>query len=316
MNPGVLFLNFGGPTQDAELRPFLFELLRDVLPGKGLFNRWLAGRIATSRAEVVRENYRTIGWSPIVSDTVDQARETMRRIAGGEDIPYAAGMMFSEPFISQAIDTLLDQGVDRIVAVSLYPHWSYATTGSAYDMVHQALAQRGKTSLPVHFVPPFFDDPTYLGALADIIRHDAEKVDGEGPLYVLFSAHGVPLSFVKRHDPYPDQVRATVRGVTRLLDYPEDQIVLGWQSRLGPTKWLSPSTETQIKHIAEGGGKSTTCSISRSCPITCAFATASPRSARNATSKGDVTSPSGAPTRPSDATRNGSPPRRRCNVNR
>lgn len=250
MTTGLLFLNFGGPTNDEELTPFLRNLLADVLPGPPWFKRLAAQRLAPLRAKAVRDRYAGIGWSPVVADTIAQMNAVLERL--GPDAPPAeAGMMFSEPSIDLAVGRLLDRGVDKIVALGLFPHWSFATSAAAYQFTHEALERRG-AHVPVHYARAFFDDPLYVQAVAATIR--ATSVPGEGPVHLVFSAHGLPVSFVKRGDPYPDHVQATVRAVVRQLGW-EQPWHLSWQSRLGPVRWLGPSTLDLLDRLAAEGAQ-------------------------------------------------------------
>jgi ferrochelatase len=250
MKPGLLFLNFGGPTCDEELEPFLRNLLADVLPGPERVAGFAASILAPRRAEKVRETYREIGWSPLVADTREQVAGTLARMT--DPPPHALGMMFTEPSVPNGVKALLDQGCDHIIAIGLYPHYSFATSAASYEMVHKALVELGRPSLPVHYARAFFDDPTYLEAVAATIREAASTMDGEGPIHLLFSAHGIPLSFVRRGDPYPEHVRASVRGVVQALGW-EDPWDLAWQSRLGPIKWLDPDTRTTLREYGKAG---------------------------------------------------------------
>lgn len=253
MKTGILFLNFGGPTGDAELVPFLRNLLSDVLPGPTFLKRFMANRIAPARANRVRENYTRIGWSPLVGETLEQVAAV--RAAWGPDAPpMAAGMMFTAPTIRDALRDLLDQGADRILAVGLFPHWSFATSGGAYDMVHHALQELGHAELPVHYARAFFEHPDYIESLANTIRVTADQMPGEGPIELLFSAHGVPLSYLRRGDPYPDHVRESCRLAVAKLGW-SDPWHLAWQSRLGPVKWLGPSTPDVIHQLGVRGAK-------------------------------------------------------------
>lgn len=253
MKPGVIFLNFGGPTNVEELEPFLRNLLSDVLPGPEALARFAAGRIAPRRAKKVQEAYEAIGWSPLVPDTLNQADATME-LVGDDDLPYTMGMMFSEPSIPAAVDELLGQGCDALIAIGLFPHYSFATSASAFDMLHKALVAAGRPHLPVHHAPAFFEHPSYVEAVAQTVRHALGRLQGEGPIHLLFSAHGIPTSFVRRGDPYPEQVKSSVRHVVRQLSWP-DPWHLSWQSRLGPVRWLEPNTEVKLEELAHDGVK-------------------------------------------------------------
>jgi ferrochelatase len=251
VNPGVLFVNFGGPTGDEELEPFLRNLLSDVLPGPRALARFAARRLAPLRAARVRERYRAIGFSPLVADTRAQV-EAVRRELGDDAPPFAVGMMFTAPTMTDALRDLLDRGVDAVVVVGLFPHWSFATSGAAYDMVHHALVELGRADLPVHYARAFYDRPPYVEAVAATIRDAAAKLPGEGPIHLLFSAHGVPVSFVRRGDPYPEHVRESVRRIVDVLGW-TDPWELSWQSRLGPVRWLRPDTAEVLRGLGARG---------------------------------------------------------------
>lgn len=246
--PGVLVLAFGGPRSAAELAPFLTELFDDVLPGPPWLRRFAAARIAASRSRKVRPNYEMIGWSPVVETS--RAQADALRVSLGGDIPVAIGMMFSPPSVADGVARLLADGCDQIVALALFPQYSLSTTDSAYRRARDAVPAQ----IPVHWAPAFYDRDGYLDALAATLRDARERLPGEGPVHLVFSPHGLPLSYLRRGDPYPDQVRETVRRVVHLLDW-TDPVRVGWQSRVGPVRWMAPSTEQVIAEEARRGAK-------------------------------------------------------------
>jgi len=247
---GVAILNFGGPRNQEELVPFLTELLTDVLPGPALVKGLFAPYLARSRSKTVGPNYCEIGWSPLVdvhNAQIDALGELL-----DDDIVLASGMMFTPPTMDQCVTSLLEQGVDTVIAISMFPHYSLATTQTAFTLFHEALVRAGHSELPVHWVPAYFDHPAYVSALATTIRDGAAAMDGDGPIDLLFTPHGLPLSFVRRGDPYPEQIRESVRRVIDALEWTEPWH-LGWQSRLGPVKWLSPSTPDMLARLSDRG---------------------------------------------------------------
>lgn len=250
--PGLLVINFGGPQSESELAPFLEELFMDVLPLPGALRRFAARRIAGSRAGRVAPNYAQIGWSPLVPSTFEQVDALKAQLPA--DLPVAVGMMLSPPSFETAVKDLLDQGVDGIVALALFPQWSFATTGAAFERLDAALASLGKADLPLHRVPAFFGHPQYVEALAERIREGIDQLPGDGPVHLLFSPHGLPLSFLRKGDPYPEQVRATIKAVLDRLAWTEPAHV-GWQSRVGPVKWIEPSTEAEVERLGREGAK-------------------------------------------------------------
>lgn len=249
--PGVMILNFGGPQNAEELVPFLTLLLEDVLPFPDWIKRLAAPRIARARSKVVAPNYEMIGWSPLVK-THEAQIDALRAELGDPSLPIASCMMFTPPFAEHGLQELLDQGVDHVVAVPMFPQFSFATTNAAFGFLFAEMEKRGLGSMPVHWVPAYYDHPRYLAALAETIRKGVAATPGEGPTHLLFTPHGLPLSFVRRADPYPEQIRETARQVIRLLDW-QDGWSLGWQSRVGPAKWLSPSTPDVMASLASDG---------------------------------------------------------------
>ena len=240
-------MNFGGPQAQAELVPFLVELLTDVLPFPAPVLAPAARLIANRRAPIVGPNYAEIGWSPLVPQTVEIVEALRERL--GTDLPIAMGMMFTAPTAHTAVRELLDQGCNQVVVLGLFPHYSLATMQAAYSFVHEALQAQTDGSVAVHYVPAFFDDPLYIEALAQTIRQGADELPGEGPIHLLFSPHGLPLNFVhKKGDPYPEHVRESVRRVVTFLDWQQPWDI-AWQSRVGPTKWLTPSTLDAVEAL-------------------------------------------------------------------
>ncbi len=262
MTTGVLFLNFGGPTRHDELQPFLESLLFDVLPlpGPAGIRKALAGYIAKKRTPKVAPNYKMIGYSTQVADSQAQADEIMARL-GRPDLPYAIGMMFTEPSIPRALDMLAEQGVTDVLCYGLFPHFSFSTAGSAYDMATHA--QRAKhPQMKLHFARSFHDHPKYLKAMARAIRRSAEELEGEGPIHLVFSGHGIPISLINRGDPYQDHVRANVKGVVDRLGW-TDPWQLAWQSRIGPSKWLTPNLVDVVAELgAQGVQRLLVCPVS------------------------------------------------------
>jgi ferrochelatase len=251
---GLCVVDFGGPRGEGELVPFLTRLLEDVLPGPMAVKRWVAPSLARRRALVVGPNYQQIGWSPLVPTHERQVAALRDKLPPG--LPVASGMMFTPPEMDDAVRALLSAGVDRLVVLPMFPHYSLATTGAAFGFLWDALGRAGRHDLPVRWIPAYPEHPAYVDALAATIRAgvDATPGDPAEPVHLVFSPHGLPLSFVQRGDPYPDHIRATVRAVLQRLEW-RGPAHVGWQSRVGPVAWLTPSTPETLAAVARGGGR-------------------------------------------------------------
>jgi ferrochelatase len=256
---GVVALNLGGPDTLDDVQPFLERLFADPeviqLGWLSLLQKPLARRIARRRAPESRKAYAAIGGSsPIRAESGAQAgaiAEALGR-AGVASLPFVA-MAAWHPFADEAVAEMKASGIERAVGVPLFPHYSHATTGASRRDLDRAA---GAAGLEVVYVERYPDAPGFIEALCDRIG-DAiatlpEELRDEAP--VLFSAHGLPESYIRRGDPYLDDVRITVEAVARKLKLgPRAQ--LAFQSRVGRQKWLGPYTEQALDALAEAGQK-------------------------------------------------------------
>ena len=179
MKTGILLLNLGGPDTLEAVRPFLVRLFSDReiirLPG-GRVGQWLIGRmIAVRRTREVQENYRKIGGSsPIVPWSALQGEGMVQRLRGrGHDVEYALGMRYWNPGTDAALDRLEGLGCDRLLALTMYPQYSVATTGSSMAELLRVMRRR-RTRLPLTRIESWFDHPAYLDALAGRVRASLE----------------------------------------------------------------------------------------------------------------------------------------------
>src|SRR5262249_40745352 len=136
----------------------------------------------------------------------------------------------------------------RIIALTCYPHFSGATTRSSLLDLRRALAAHPDIQLAA-VVDRYADDPGYIGALAETIREQLEPTN-----QVLFSARSLPVTLVKRRDPYPGEIQKPIDAVVAQLQI-QDRWHLSFQSRVGRIKWLEPSTEAKLHEMAQAGYK-------------------------------------------------------------
>jgi ferrochelatase len=269
---GVLLLNMGGPDSLEAVEPFLYNLFSDndiiTLPLRGfLVQKPLARFISSRRARFVRGYYAKIGRrSPIAKITRMQATALERRL--NRDLPDGdpgyrcyVGMRYWHPFTSAALAEMARDGVRRIVALTLYPHYTTATTESSLrDLRRQLGSGRfgALGSVPLVEIDRYPGQPRYLDAITRRVRHALAKYPAERRrgLMILFSAHGLPVSFIAKGDPYVDHLHTTIVGVMARLAQQEGILFdwrLSFQSRAGRAKWLEPSTETAIQQLAREG---------------------------------------------------------------
>jgi ferrochelatase len=255
---GILLLNLGGPDSLEAVRPFLIRLFSDReiirLPG-GPIGQWFIGRmIAYGRTKEVQENYAHIGGSsPIVCWSTLQGRGLVERLrARGHDVEFAMAMRYWHPTTDEALDELERAGCTRLLALTMYPHYSIATTGSSMAELRRVLRRR-RSTLPLDSVEAWYDHPSYLDAMAARAHAALTLVPPGKTPTLLISAHGLPKHFIDDGDPYVEHIRATMDGILARL--PKLPHVLAYQSRVGPVEWIGPSTDATIERLAAEGVK-------------------------------------------------------------
>ena len=261
----VVLLNMGGPSSLDEVDPFLFNLFRDPdlvpLPLGFLWQKTFARIVSARRAKLVRNYYAQIGGrSPLKDITLQQAhalQERLNRSASGRFACHVA-MRYTAPFTDEAIARVRAQGARTVVALSLYPHYTTATTGSSLWELRKQLSGRPPAAGAVSLIEidRYPDHPRYLDALALQVKRGIEQFPSRErtSLQLLFSAHGLPQSFIDKGDPYIDDLQKTIAGVlSRLPDRLPWQ--LSFQSRASRARWLEPSTEEMLRSLAAKGCK-------------------------------------------------------------
>jgi protoporphyrin/coproporphyrin ferrochelatase len=246
----VILLQMGGPDSIESVEPFLCNLFsdRDIIRiGPAFLQPVIARLIAGRRAPKSEAFYRRIGGkSPIRELTGDQARALENML--GEEFRCFVAMRYWRPSTLEALASVKREGISRIVALSLYPHYSRATTGSSINELKRVLGQAG-VEFDVTYIDRFFNHPLYIRALVERIENGLAAFPRDEQTQILFSAHSLPRSFIEGGDPYLDQVLETIRLVMEQMG--DVSYSLSFQSRAGPVKWLEPSTEEMLKRLAE-----------------------------------------------------------------
>jgi protoporphyrin/coproporphyrin ferrochelatase len=251
----IILFQLGGPDGQAAVEPFLYRLFCDPdiinFPGAFLARKLLAKLISTTRSKIVRQHYAEIGGgSPIRRLTEQQAAALQLEVRPHISARTIVAMRYWYPDTQEAIATLQSAPYDELVLLPLYPHFSFATTGSSLKEWNRLY----KPQVPVHLVDHFYDHPDYIAAIVDRVNSVLQQLPNPDEVHLLFSAHGLPLTLVEKGDPYPIQIQETVQLVMQLGSWPNPHS-LGFQSKVGPQKWLQPSLDETIDKLAQSGVK-------------------------------------------------------------
>lgn len=247
----VILFNLGGPDSLEAVEPFLFNLFNDpaIIGAPSLIRRLLARFISKKRGPVAREIYAQIGGkSPLVEETDKQARALEQELGDGYRVFVA--MRYWHPFAAQALQEARQWGAERVVLLPLYPQFSTTTSRSSLREWRKLAAA---WPVPTEAVCCYPDEPGLVAAIADLIRPGYAQASASGKPRILFSAHGLPQSVVDKGDPYPKHVEQTARAVVAALGIPDLDWIVCYQSRVGPMKWIGPSTETELERAGEDG---------------------------------------------------------------
>lgn len=255
---GVVLLNLGGPDSLDAVEPFLFNLFSDPdiidFPGSFLFRKRLAKFISTRRSPGVIKQYEEIGGkSPLKDYTLRQAALLEEKL--NERIPASVyvAMRYWKPFTEEALDAIERDGVKKVILLPLYPQFSKATTTSSVKEWEKQLAERD-VNIDHSLIEYYFDQPTYIDAFVERVQQGLERFpdDIRGDVNILFSAHGTPMKLVKQGDPYSHQIKKTVAAIVKRGEFRQTH-TLCYQSKVGPLKWLTPSTPDTIADLASKG---------------------------------------------------------------
>lgn len=274
---GVILLNLGSPdsTEVADVRRYLREFLMDGRVLDAPFPiRWFLVNclILPTRPRESAEAYEEIwqeGGSPLILTSKLQQAALAEKL----DIPVELGMRYGNPSTPDALRSLLDQGVDDLFIVPMYPHYAMSSYETA--VVHlMAEVRKQNPELKTTLLPPFYKDPGYIRALVNKARPSIESDDFDK---LVFSFHGIPQRHLVKGDPshdhclttpdccntchpahatcYRHQCTVTVEKFVEAAGLPKDKFMLTFQSRLGREPWLQPYTDKTLEELAKQGNK-------------------------------------------------------------
>jgi ferrochelatase len=256
---GILLIQLGTP--DAPTYRGLFPYLRQFLSDRRVIEVprvvWtplLYLRILPFRSGASAAKYRRI-WHPKTGSPLLHytKRQTALLQEHFPDIPVRYGMMVGNPPVRQAVSEMVAAGVDRLIALPMFPQYSATTTASATDALFKALM--GERRVPaVRVVPPYYDHPAYLDAVEAVIRDDLAKLPWE-PEHVVASFHGIPQKYAQKGDPYATHVVRTTQALVKRMGWKRDRWTQTYQSRFGRSEWLKPYTDDVLEGLAKRGVK-------------------------------------------------------------
>ena len=256
---GVLLINVGTPDEPSveSVKEYLREFLLDpdVIDAPAPIRHLLVrGIILRTRPKKIAPRYQSIwmeGDSPLRIYTQRIAKSLQENT---EEIVFEVGMRYGNPSVKHGLEKLKNEGVNELLLAPLFPHYAQATTESSLKHAHNQLKEMGWAP-NIMELPPFPDSPEFIRPLSESIK----PFLGDD-VHLLFSYHGLPMSHIRRaiklgKPNYAEHCKMTTESVVNYLGLDNNQWSLSYQSRLGPVKWLTPSTSKTVTELAKIGKK-------------------------------------------------------------
>ena len=248
MKKAVILFNLGGPDSQESVEPFLFNLFYDpeILNLPKILRYPIAKIISKKRKPTAQKIYSKIGGSsPILKLTNNQSKALENKLNENinKDIYKCFVVMRCwHPRASQVVNLVKDYNADEIILLPLYPQYSSATSGSSIKEWLE-ISKKNKINKPTKIICCYPTDDNFIIAHTKLIK---ETIQNLNSYKLIFSAHGLPERNIKKGDPYQWQVEQSVSKIIEKLNINNLDWILSYQSRVGPLKWIGPSTDNEI----------------------------------------------------------------------
>ena len=256
MKKAVILFNLGGPDKQESVEPFLFNLFNDpaIINIPSIFRYPLAKFISKKRAPIAKNIYKEIeNKSPILELTQDQAKSLENNLSKEGDYKCFVVMRYWHPRASDVIKKVREYDPEEIILLPLYPQYSASTSGSS-TKEWSDLCKKENYYVKTKTICCYPTENNFIASHISLMTKVLKAIE-DNNFKLIFSAHGLPKSKIKKGDPYQWQVEETVKKIMSNLENKNLNYVISYQSRAGPLEWIGPSTnEVIIKYSKEKRG--------------------------------------------------------------
>ena len=230
---GLLFLSYGSPLSKDDLVPYMTSIRRGRVPTKE--------EIAN-----LTKRYDTIGqWENVELQTMAECQyRTLLTLL--PTMPSAIGFLHMKPSIADAVDCLVQQGVEHIIAIVTAPFFTALGTGAYEKQVQAAISNYDNVTFD--FIRSWWDQPTFKEYWVKTV---SKCVNINKDLFVIFSAHSIPLINNHGGDSYALALEESAKEIAehcKLLKW-----TVAWQSAAPHGQWLGPTVEDAINEALQTG---------------------------------------------------------------
>ena len=247
MKKAVILFNLGGPDKLDSVEPFLFNLFNDpaIISVPSFFRYLLAKFISKKRTPTAKNIYREIGnKSPILELTKKQAESLEKNLLEKGEYKCFIVMRCWHPRASDVIKKVKEYNPGEIILLPLYPQFSATTSGSSINE-WSGLCKKENYDIKTKTICCYPTENNFIISHVSLIKKTLSTVESNN-FKLIFSAHGLPESKIKKGDPYQHHVEETVKKIILELKNKNLDYVISYQSRVGPMKWIGPFTDAEI----------------------------------------------------------------------
>jgi ferrochelatase len=213
-----------------------------ILPFGKLGRNLLSFIISNTRYKKSWKKYLAIGGSPIIEATIQTQKALQEKLGGNYNIKIA--FSYTAPLIKDAIQAFINEGINQLTIIPLYPQASYSTTDSVQADINRAVAS--DKDVEINFIREFFAHPLFINFWANLIKDHIIQNHSVEPV-LLFSAHSIPKALVDKGDTYPQAIQSCAKAIAEFLDC---KWQVAYQSGMKRNEWIGPDSNVVIKDLA------------------------------------------------------------------
>lgn len=268
----IVLLALGTPSEASI--PAVRQFLRKFLSDKRVISLpWFLRKLLLElfilpfRSRHSAEMYQKI-WTPSGSPFRVNLEALRKRVQAffPSDIPVFVAMRYGEPSAEKIVHELKANGIREIAVLPQFPQYAESSYETAVEYFKKTL-KRVAPAVRAKILPPFYDSPGYLNAIAETLHGIERSRD------FVFSFHGIPVKSILRVaktktvncDPstenfeesrctscpatencYRRQCYVTATKIATLAKLPPEHVHVAFQSRFGKGTWLIPETSKYI----------------------------------------------------------------------
>ena len=248
MSKAILLLNMGGPSNLDEVEMFLRNMFADkyILQTNSLMRNFIGNIIVKKRLEEAKENYKALGGK---SPLLDITNSLAMKLSNITQIPTYPVMRYVPPFAKEILSKLKEQNIEELTLFSMYPHYSSTTTKSSIEDIEDTLKELNYNP-KIKIVDRYYNDFNYIKIQTSLIKKALGNSNAK-EIKLIISAHGLPVSIIKKGDPYQKEIEIN----TELIKYELQkegiefkEVELAYQSKVGNASWLEPNLEDVLRN--------------------------------------------------------------------